>query len=144
MLYLTSCNTSLSDGTKLRQGSIRVTSTLSSIFQIPLPSASPLAVMTGSPCLTTSRGHQMNPSRVCTSLILLTSSLQPNTVGHPHREHWHQIGRKFKQRFHFSDDDELEQYPPHPAGSCRVQAVRSVSDWSHGVLTEHSIQNACE
>jgi hypothetical protein len=25
-----------------------------------------------------------------------------------------------------------------------VQVVRSVSDWSHGVLTEHSIQNACE
>jgi hypothetical protein len=24
-----------------------------------------------------------------------------------------------------------------------VQVVRSVSDWSHGVLTEHSIQNAC-
>ncbi|KAJ7819232.1 hypothetical protein B0H13DRAFT_391781 [Mycena leptocephala] len=24
----------------------------------------------------------------------------------------------------------------------RVQVVRSVSDWSHGVLTEHSIQNA--
>ena len=28
-------------------------------------------------------------------------------------------------------------------GSCRVQVVRSVSDWSHGVLTEHSIQDAC-
>lgn len=35
---------------------------------------------------------------------------------------------------------------PHekPLGSCIVQAVRSVSDWSHGVLKEHSIQNACE
>jgi hypothetical protein len=32
--------------------------------------------------------------------------------------------------------------PPH--GTCRVQVVRSVSDWSHGVLTEHSIQNACQ
>lgn len=32
---------------------------------------------------------------------------------------------------------------PIPA-TMRVQAVRSVSDWSHGVLTEHSIQNACE
>lgn len=27
-------------------------------------------------------------------------------------------------------------------GTCNVQVVRSVSDWSHGVLTEHSIQNA--
>jgi phospholipase D1/2 len=57
------------------------------------------------------------------------------------------MGKKFKERFHLDSDgeeDEGQSYPRHPAGSCRVQAVRSVSDWSHGVLTEHSIQNACE
>lgn len=42
------------------------------------------------------------------------------------------------------DGEEIEPgYATAPFGSCRVQAVRSVSDWSHGVLTEHSIQNAC-
>ncbi|KAJ7194296.1 hypothetical protein GGX14DRAFT_679100 [Mycena pura] len=34
-------------------------------------------------------------------------------------------------------------YAPRKIPGMRVQAVRSVSDWSHGVLTEHSIQNAC-
>ncbi|KAI0042796.1 phospholipase D [Auriscalpium vulgare] len=67
-------------------------------------------------------------------------------VRHPHRERWHQIGRHFRQRFHiereedYGDDPETYKRPPH--GTCRVQVVRSVSDWSHGVLTEHSIQNA--
>ncbi|KAH9971268.1 phospholipase D [Russula compacta] len=65
---------------------------------------------------------------------------------HPLREHWHRIGRRFRQRFHrlYGEredvNDELYSRPPH--GTCRVQVVRSVSDWSHGVLTEHSIQNA--
>ncbi|KAH9168358.1 phospholipase D/nuclease [Lactarius sanguifluus] len=77
-------------------------------------------------------------------------SAAPNEaiVRHPQREHWHQVGRHFKQRFHrpqgdregYEPDD--EQYSTAPHGSCRVQVVRSVSDWSHGVLTEHSIQNA--
>ncbi|KAJ3807520.1 phospholipase D/nuclease [Lentinula aff. lateritia] len=44
---------------------------------------------------------------------------------YPHREVWHVMGRKCEQRWH----DWLG-------------AVRSVSDWSHGMLTEHSIQNA--
>jgi phospholipase D1/2 len=55
------------------------------------------------------------------------------------------MGRRFKQRFHVDEGERIEpgySVPPH--GSCRVQVVRSVSDWSHGVLTEHSIQNACE
>lgn len=74
-------------------------------------------------------------------------------AGHPHREQWHQMGRHFKERFHrlhrheheYEDiDDDPELYPRPPNGTCRVQAIRSVSDWSHGVLTEHSIQNACE
>ncbi|KAL6298141.1 phospholipase D/nuclease [Sparassis latifolia] len=68
---------------------------------------------------------------------------------HPHRELWHRIGRSFRQRFHrphwaqyddYLDDPAL--YPRPPNGTCRVQVVRSVSDWSNGILTERSIQNA--
>ncbi|KAG1824809.1 uncharacterized protein BJ212DRAFT_1322516 [Suillus subaureus] len=72
-------------------------------------------------------------------------ALSPNeaVVRHPHREKWHQMGRRFRQRFHLEADDEVEPpYTAPPHGQCRVQAVRSVCDWSHGVLTEHSIQNA--
>ena len=55
------------------------------------------------------------------------------------------MGRQFRQRFYVREGEEIEPgYSKAPHGSCRVQAVRSVSDWSHGVLTEHSIQNACE
>ncbi|KZT40944.1 phospholipase D/nuclease [Sistotremastrum suecicum HHB10207 ss-3] len=69
---------------------------------------------------------------------------------HPHFQHWCDKGRAFRQRFlinphefQWNRDEEDEQvYPRNPVGSCRVQVVRSVSDWSHGVLTEHSIQNA--
>jgi len=71
--------------------------------------------------------------------------LAPNeaVVHHPHREKWHNIGRKYKERFHLSRDVEL--VPPYvrPSPSpCRVQVVRSISDWSQGLLTEHSVQNA--
>jgi len=72
-------------------------------------------------------------------------NISPNeaVVRHPHREHWHRIGHRFKQRFHLEEDEIVEPpYTPPPHGSCRVQAVRSVCDWSHGVLTEHSVQNA--
>ncbi|KAA1473211.1 phospholipase D/nuclease [Dentipellis sp. KUC8613] len=66
-------------------------------------------------------------------------------VRHPHYERFHALGHRFRQRFHLSQGeayDDREHYAPPPHGTCRVQAVRSVSDWSHGVLTEHSIQNA--
>jgi phospholipase D1/2 len=64
-------------------------------------------------------------------------------VRHPHREKWHEMGRHFKERFHLDDGEEIEpDYSRPPHGTCRVQAVRSVSDWSHGVLTENSIQTA--
>lgn len=76
------------------------------------------------------------------------SCLLKNALGHPHRDAWHSIGHRFRQRFHLADgeDDGEDQdiYPRPPTGSCRVQCVRSVSDWSHGILTEHSIQNACK
>ncbi|KAF8057468.1 hypothetical protein FPV67DRAFT_564190 [Lyophyllum atratum] len=64
---------------------------------------------------------------------------------HPHRERWREIGHKYKQRWHGPSDEAgdngQDYYQPQPDG-CRVQVVRSVSDWSHGVLVEHSIQNA--
>ena len=70
--------------------------------------------------------------------------MQP--LGHPHREAWQDMGRRFKQRFHIDDrvgGEPDPEYTPGPHGTCRVQVVRSVSDWSHGVLKENSIQNAC-
>ncbi|KIN99261.1 hypothetical protein M404DRAFT_155707 [Pisolithus tinctorius Marx 270] len=72
-------------------------------------------------------------------------SVCPNeaVVRHPHREKWHEMGRRFRQRFHLGDYEEVEPpFTPPPHGTCQVQVVRSVSDWSNGVLTEHSIQNA--
>ncbi|KAF8523531.1 phospholipase D [Hysterangium stoloniferum] len=78
-------------------------------------------------------------------------NLAPNeaVVRHPHRERWHAIGRQFRQRFHFQPgEDELNPdedesiYSRVPHGLMNVQVVRSVCDWSHGVLTERSIQNA--
>ncbi|KAI0028033.1 phospholipase D/nuclease [Vararia minispora EC-137] len=75
-------------------------------------------------------------------------SVAPNEpiVRHPHLQRWHAMGHHFRQRFHLSEGEEPDldavRYAPAPHGTCRVQVVRSVSDWSHGVLTEHSIQNA--
>ncbi|KAF9076259.1 hypothetical protein BDP27DRAFT_1398485 [Rhodocollybia butyracea] len=71
---------------------------------------------------------------------------------HPHREAFHKMGRAYKQRWHDwmgqspeeePDDSEEGTYyrAPMPA-TMKVQVVRSVCDWSHGVLTEHSVQNA--
>jgi len=71
-------------------------------------------------------------------------SMLDELLGHPHLEQWRQIGRKYTQHFHLFHGEEVKfPYKKPPYGTCRVQVVRSVSDWSHGVLTEHSIQNAC-
>ncbi|KAJ6452893.1 hypothetical protein C8R47DRAFT_262895 [Mycena vitilis] len=64
---------------------------------------------------------------------------------HPHRETWHSMGHRYKQRWlgYPADDEEEEpDYAPRQQPGMKVQVCRSVSDWSHGVLTEHSIQNA--
>ncbi|KAK7028554.1 phospholipase [Favolaschia claudopus] len=64
---------------------------------------------------------------------------------HPQRESWHQMGQRYKQRWlgYPAENEEAEQhYPLKKTPEMNVQVVRSVSDWSHGVLTEHSIQNA--
>ena len=61
-------------------------------------------------------------------------------MGHTYKQRW-------QRRLYREVDNDVEEggaYPrPKPKG-CNVQVVRSVSDWSHGVLTEKSIQNACE
>ncbi|TFK21685.1 phospholipase D [Coprinopsis marcescibilis] len=62
---------------------------------------------------------------------------------HPHLEQWKDIGHKYKQRWHGTHSgDESHRYPQSNNAACRVQVVRSASDWSHGVLVEHSIQDA--
>lgn len=62
---------------------------------------------------------------------------------HPHLDEWKRMGRSYKQRWHGSahQEDPHHYHQPHNS-SCRVQVVRSVADWSHGVLTEDSIQQA--
>lgn len=66
---------------------------------------------------------------------------------HPHREQWHKMGKSFKEHFHIPRQEERdfdgERYFKAPHGTCQVQVCRSVSDWSHGVLLERSIQSAC-
>lgn len=64
-------------------------------------------------------------------------------LGHPHRERWEEAGRRFKQRWQGEGSPPDDEEGHSPYGSCKVQVVRSVSDWSHGVLTENSIQMAC-
>ncbi|CAE6399900.1 unnamed protein product [Rhizoctonia solani] len=60
---------------------------------------------------------------------------------HPHLERWREIGRQFKQ--YWQGEEALPDEDGHsPFGTCRVQVVRSVGDWSHGVLTEDSVQKA--
>jgi hypothetical protein len=61
------------------------------------------------------------------------------------------MGRRFRQRFHYApgcdelaEDEDEAVYGRAPHGAMNVQVVRSVSNWSHGVLTEKSIQSACE
>lgn len=53
------------------------------------------------------------------------------------------MGRRFRQRWQGEGSPPGDEDGHSPYGTCRVQVVRSVSDWSHGVLTEDSVQNAC-
>lgn len=59
---------------------------------------------------------------------------------HPHREQWHRVGRRFRERFHFGSAEEADEndervYPCAPHGTCRVQIVRNVSDWKRASLS---------
>lgn len=64
-------------------------------------------------------------------------------VKHPHLHYFAQMGKKFL--LHSSPPLEGGRTPHGglgPKGNMNVQVVRSATDWSHGVLTECSIQNA--
>ena len=74
--------------------------------------------------------------------FLFRSSTHSSALEHPHLRRWGAIGHKYKQRWHGHNKNE-PGYAITKNGTCNVQVVRSVSDWSHGVLTEASIQNAC-
>lgn len=73
---------------------------------------------------------------------------------HPDRERYEQKGHRYRERFlrkyqaHVNNDDYEEEEESHHRhdfnqATCHVQVCRSISDWSHGFLTEHSIQSAC-
>ncbi|KAF5327400.1 hypothetical protein D9619_004077 [Psilocybe cf. subviscida] len=77
------------------------------------------------------------------------ASEAPNEAAprHPHYEHWREIGRRYEQVWHGDDatpnaERDQRYSGPRIERTCKVQVVRSVSDWSHGVSTEHSIQDA--
>jgi hypothetical protein len=61
----------------------------------------------------------------------------------PHLQWWREIRHKYTQRWHGPDANQRDNSHCHMYGTCRVQVFRSVCDWSHGVLTKHSIQDAC-
>lgn len=64
-------------------------------------------------------------------------------VKHPHLHMFSEFGKKFL--LHSVPPAEGGRIPHGglgPKGNMKVQVVRSSSDWSHGILTEHSIQNA--
>jgi len=75
-------------------------------------------------------------------------------ASHPDFEAWKANGLWYKERFlrqwrdfvsgQLDPEDPDDHQIDFGAATCRVQVVRSISDWSHGYLTEHSIQNACE
>ncbi|KAF8305767.1 phospholipase D/nuclease [Clavulina sp. PMI_390] len=61
---------------------------------------------------------------------------------HRHFEFWQMKGLHWIQRWFgkYTPPDDLDDESPN--GTCHVQVVRSSSKWSHGIETEHSIQNA--
>lgn len=99
--------------------------------------------------------HQTRLLLVSQHSTPLISPIGSNTTfsGHPHLERWKAIGKKYRQRWHGTSREEEEaEREERDRGfghsrannTSRIQVLRSVSDWSHGVLTEHSIQDACE
>ncbi|KAH8927543.1 phospholipase D/nuclease [Atractiella rhizophila] len=62
---------------------------------------------------------------------------------HPHWEMFKKVGRRFTA--HERNDEDAGMHSGRERGKkggMTVQALRSSADWSHGILTEHSIQNA--
>ena len=82
------------------------------------------------------------------TLFLQFIPFKGRLLGHPHFQRWREVGQQYKQYWHGPDahlerDRDVNNPRKHQYGTCRVQVVRSVSDWSHGVLTEASVQAAC-
>jgi hypothetical protein len=109
-----------------------------------------------------------NLQRVCALVVYEPNSYLTDPPDHPDRESWEGVGRRYREHFlgavpgdwthpweaqtrrerqqHYAPENPVPRpaSPIKAAPTCKVQVVRSVSDWSHGVLTEHSIQNACK
>lgn len=69
---------------------------------------------------------------------------KPAILRHPHWEKFREIGHAFTR--HALPPTNEQGIDPHGGlghkGAIKVQALRSSADWSHGILTEHSIMNA--
>ncbi|KAJ9108157.1 hypothetical protein QFC20_003518 [Naganishia adeliensis] len=63
-------------------------------------------------------------------------------IDHPRRAFFEEKGHQFFHPFHHPPSNLPRAEESVPVGSCRVQVLRSASDWSHGILTEDSIQQA--
>jgi phospholipase D1/2 len=63
-------------------------------------------------------------------------------IDHPRRAFFEEKGNQFFHPFHHPPSTLPRAEESVPVGSCRVQVLRSASDWSHGILTEDSIQQA--
>lgn len=61
---------------------------------------------------------------------------------HPRLAMYEEKGRQFFHPFHHPPSNLPRAEESVPVGSCRVQVIRSAADWSHGILTEDSIQKA--
>nr|ODN91177.1 phospholipase D [Cryptococcus depauperatus CBS 7841] len=63
-------------------------------------------------------------------------------LNHPHLSEWRDAGKQFFHPYHFPPSDHPRADEPVPHGTSKVQVLRSSADWSHGILTEDSIQQA--
>lgn len=61
---------------------------------------------------------------------------------HPHLQDWLDRGRAHFHPYHEHPSKEPRAEEEVPQGSCRVQAVRSSADWSHGASPSLSIPSA--
>jgi len=110
----------------------------------------------------------MNLRQVRALLVHEPTSYLTNPSDHPDRATWDAVGRRYQEHFlgdgpgdwrhpwdvaarkgksqHHAPEEPIPRQPSpiKATASCKVQVVRSVCDWSHGTLTEHSIQNACK
>lgn len=68
----------------------------------------------------------------------------PSIAGHPHLQKFAEIGQHFHIHLRSPGPEGWsEPIGPRPgAGTTRVQVLRSSADWSHGIVTESSIQTA--